>query len=408
MSYDMLSKYEHYSPSRRRKKQNKYKTLGIYVLISLVVQMSALWGADAFLKEDSEIDLEPTKEITVKEAEIALNPAPNDPGMMAISSDSSRVALVDGERIRIYDLNNGKELNSFDLDGAEPAALEWLPDRNRLIFAVVDEKVIKETVKSPYKPNAGTVKDETYSTDTYRDETITKEGFQLDIYSVEESQGPEPVLIKSLKESGSIPDKVKLNMSTYTNLLYINWERDKKAHLAQVDIMQRIKDFTLPRGELSKLVISQKDGTLWAETMEDNSASIYKYEKSRWRLQQQLDGYRLLGITPDDELAVAPDQNGEAKEVLLANSEGDLKPRWAFTKPLSVANVTILSDGRLLYLDEDRIVVHSQQLGEGTVYKISSQASFSADGKAVALWQPGKNSIKVLREVVEMKQQEKQ
>lgn len=401
MSYDML-RWDNYSAPRP--KQKKAKIISVYLLVSIIVQMLMFFSVDKFLSHDSSIDIEPEKTISVSDKKITLDPTPSQPGLMSVSADRSRLAVVDADWLRIYDLKNGKEILNVYLKGETPGAMEWLPDRNRLIFALLNRKFTTEVIKTPVKRHAGRVFDETYSTDKYRIETtkVTKEGFQIAVFSVDDQPEAKPELIQTLRQSGVMPDKVDLNLSTYTNLLYVHWQQGHSENLVQIDIMKRIKDINLPKGKLSRLLVSPQSGTLWAEMIYDNSASIYKYHKGRWKFQKQLDGYRLIGVTPDDQLAVSPDLDGTTKQVFTVSDQGDMKPDWAFSKPLTIKNMKLLSDGRLLYLDKDKVILHSRQIGKGTIYNIGKADGFSTDGKMVVSWLSDAKQLRIMEEIEEV------
>lgn len=395
MSYDLLfpSQYSYPKP-----KQQKAIRIIAFLLISVLLQLSFFYGLNRYLRDRSGIDIEPSTVADVTERTVSLTPPPTSPKMMAISADRVKLALVDNDEIKIFNLSTGRQTANYRPADGEVGALKWLPDNDRLIFAVIDSKIIAQVI-NPFSHNSG-VADETYSSDTFRanPQVTTKEGFQISLYGMEGIPGAVPDLIQTIQQSGSMPEKLELSMSTYTNLLYLNWTRDKRDNLVQVDIMKRIKDIRLPRGKLTKLLVSPRTGILWAELSQDNSLFIYKYQKNQWKLQKYLDGYRLLGVSPDDMLVVAPDQAGRAKEVFHVNSNGDFKPGWAFSNPIELNKVSVLTDGRLLYFDKDRVIVHTPQLGIGTLFKMPNADCCSSDGKMVVSWQPDVKQMKIMEE----------
>ncbi|HWJ02601.1 MAG TPA: hypothetical protein VNU93_02905, partial [Verrucomicrobiae bacterium] len=241
-----------------------------------------------------------------------------------------------------------------------------------------------------------------YSTDSYRQpdqSVVTSQRFEVALYGLEGTQGASPELIQTLRQEGAPPQKVELSLSTYTNLLFVNWNQANKDNLVQIDIMNRIKDIPLPRGILTKVVVSPRDGNLWVEMDDENFPSIYLYEKDRWKLQPYLDGYNLLGAMPDDSLAIATDQNGFAKEVELVDKKGEFKPGWTFTDPIQLRLVKILKDGRLLLVNNGRVIVHSAKLGEGTLFNTEIADTYSPDGKMVVSWIESTNELLILEEV---------
>jgi len=403
MDYDTLSR-----GFNLEVKSRKYLRLLAFLLVSALLQLSVFYGLERFLQNRGNIDVEPAKAQEVRERLVTLTPAPNSPGMMAVSADHTRLAVIDLDQLRIYNLVNGQEIKNVYLGRETPGAMQWLPDRNRLLFALMNSKVTTEVIRLPVQQPPTGVKDETYSDEIYREppepQAIIKEGFQISLYSldsIDDQAGPDPELIQTLWQDGPMPPKLNLNLSTYTNLLYVNWLQDKQDNLVQIDIMRRIKDIRLPRGQLARLVVTPRNGSLWVETIDDNGASIYKYQKNRWKLQKFLDGYRLLGVTPDDLLAVAPDQGGQVREVFLVNEKGDFKPGWAFSTPLRLKDVSILKDGRLLYFDQQRVIIHTPQLGKGTVFNLQKVDAYSPDGKLMVSWQQDYGQVKIVEEVKE-------
>lgn len=393
-----------YSP-RRTGKSKKVPQIAAFLAISLVIQMLALFGLDTFFKSLNGIELEPTTITKVEDRTMVLDPPLALPGMMAISPDKSRLAVADDDQLRVYDLKSGTQILKQSLSGRTLGAMEWLPDRNRLIYAVIDIKQVTQVIKTPVRKKKSNVFDETYSTDNYRSPEqqpqTAPERFQIAVYGLEGTKGSSPELIQTLKQTGPAPKKVNISLSTYTNLLFVDWTQPEADYIVQIDIMNRIKDFRLPKGRLSKLVVSPRNGNLWVEMTEDNSSAIYLYNKGRWRLQTDLDGYRLLGVTPDEHLAVALDQIDLTREVQLVDDKGNFKHGWGFQDPLEMANIKILKDGRLMYLDEDRIIVHSTKVGEGTLFDTQKADCYSADGKMVLSWRYDINKLQIFEEVKE-------
>lgn len=405
MSYNIQSP-ELYSPRRNRSK--RVPQIATFLIITLMIQMIFLYGLDTFFKSFNGIDLEPTTITRVEDRNLVLEPPLALPGLMTVSPDKSRLAVADEGQLRVYDLKTGTQILKYSLSDQTIGAMEWLPDRNRLIFAMIDVKLITQPIKPPVRQKKYNVFDETYSTDTYRppeqQPQVTSERFQIAIYGLEGTKGASPELIQTLKQSGPAPKKVNISLSTYTNLLFLDWAQPERDFIVQIDIMNRIKDFRLPKGRLSKLVVSPRNGNLWVEMLEENSSAIYLYQKGRWRLQTDLDGYRLLGVTPDEHLAVALDQADLTREVELVDEKGNFKQGWGFKDPLKMANIKILKDGRLMYLDEDRVIVHSTKVGEGTLFDAQKVDCYSTDGKMVLSWRYDINKLNVFEEIEEQTQ----
>lgn len=406
MSYDFTPPAQVYSHPKQKPK--KLPRILAFILISLVIQLSFFYGLNNFFHQLSGTDIEPKIVTEVHERNLSLSPAPFSPEKMAISPDRSRLALSDTEHLRIYDLKSGAELLYYPLSGRTLGSMQWLPDRNRLLFTLLDTKQVSEVIKPPENQHKSKVMDEVYSSDSYRDpetRTTTKEGFEIAVFSLEGTTGASPELVQTLRETGPMPEVVDVNVSTYTNLLFVHWKQLNRDHLAQIDIMNRIKDYRLPKGKLTKLVVTPRSGTLWAELSNDNTPEIYMYQKGRWKLQTYLDGYSLLGVTPDDQLVVAAELDNQTKEVFLVNENGDFKSGWTFTDPILIEKVSVLNDGRLLYLDDDRVVIHTLKRGEGTLFNAGKVDGYSPDGKMVVSWQPDDNQLKIFEEVVQEKKE---
>lgn len=406
MNYDELIMQQlEATPKPRR----KYPLIFISLLLSATLQLSTIYAADQFLGGKRHIDIEPVTTIAVQNRSLKLSPTPSSPTMLTISPDRTRLALVDDRNLNIYNLKDGQLVLSTPLKyNSTPAALQWLPDRNRLIYALVKPQQSQTTIetKIPIK-NTG-VKDETYSTETYRTETqvLTKDGFEVKVYSLDGEREAQPELIQELLQEGKAPEQIRLHFSTYTNLLFLNWQQGTQEFLTQVDIMKRTKDIRLPRGHINRLLVTPHDGELWAEFSNNKEVTIYKYEKGRWKAPQELDGYRLIGVTPDDSLAVAPDQGGLIGQVLLTDLKSDFKPGWAFSTPIELDKVTVLNDGRLIYQQANRLIVHTPQLGKGIIYNTNRVDCYSSDGKMVVAWED--NLLNIYEEVTQTKTQSKE
>lgn len=397
MNYDelVLSQLEN-TPKPRR----KYRVIVVSLLVAATLQLSTIYAADSFLGGKKTIDVEPVTTIEVQNRNLELSPTPSSPTMLTISPDRTRLALVDESALNIYNLKDGQLIQSTSLaHNTVPAALQWLPDRNRLIYALVNRQQTQTTIETKIPIKHTGVQDETYSTETYRTETqvLTKDGFKIGVYSLDGDTAAQPELIQELLQEGKAPKQIRLHFSTYTNLLFLNWQQDKQEFLTQVDIMKRVKDIRLPHGQINRLLVTPHNGDLWAEFNYQNDVAIYKYEKGRWKAPKALDGYRLIGVTPDDLLAVAPDQGGLVGQVFLTDLEGDFKPGWAFSTPIELDQVTVLNDGRLIYQQANRLIVHTPQLGKGIIYNTTDADCYSTDGKMVVTWQNSK--LNILEEV---------
>lgn len=352
------------------KKARKRRILS-FVVLSILLDLLFLTRIENSLAKQNGIDVVPAVRTEVSQHQITLTPPPDSSGTMTVSADLTLLALADTNRLRIYKLADGKEANSFSLQGGTLGAVQWLPDRSRLIYALMNN--------------------------------ITAGNFSISLYSFDSEPGAKPQLIRTLHEYGKMPQKVTLKLSTYTNDLYIYWTDNTQNHLVQINIMKQIKDIRL-LGNVTGLFVSPQNGDLWVELTVDNSPEIFKYGEGHWKQQKYLDGYKLLGVTPDDRLVVALDQQGLAKEFDLVDEKENFKPAWVLSSPLALDRVSIISDGSLAYYDSNRIIIHSMLQGTGTVFNISGIDGSSSDMRILVKWQGHSDQLNILEEVQETAQ----
>lgn len=347
-------------------RRNKLILVATCLIFSMASQLSAFAYVNHLLAEDPLVNEKNTTKVVNRQ--LTLEDNPTNPQLLSISADKSLLALQDNNILKIYNLKDGKLLSQKVFSKDSLVALQWLPDRNRLIYASIHAGIVPQKPKVVYEPETrqedpnarGRAKDRARDRErageVRPDTPIIGKGFQLSLFSMDVTQGKTAAdgreeLIKTLNQKGETPEAVSLNFSTYSNELYVNWQQKTKSYLVLIDIMKEARDIKLPSGILNRLTVIPKSGDLWAEVETDNGIEIYKYLKKRWRHQRELDGYRLLGAANNGNPTLAVDLQNSTSEVDMMELDGTLKSTWAFPEPVKLDNLQMLETGSLLKVD---------------------------------------------------------
>lgn len=388
----------------RRKRRGR--VFAVWFALAAVLQLAGLAYANWMLTSESDGPTVNDQHLTeVVDRDLRLADNLQNPELMAISPDKTLLALRDNGQLKIFSLADGALVHEKSFDNEDLITLQWLPDRNRLIYGVVRKVSEEETIIE--EPPAWEQPEDPHSKEPltgYRTKTVVKNGYKLSLYSYDAASrtGNAAELIKTLAQNGGMPNRVDLLFSTYSNLLYVRCSGAKAEHyLGVVDIMKRVKDLRLPPGDLTNLAVAPQTGDLWAESETQNGYNIYNYRQGHWKLAKDLDGYRLLGISADDRLALALDQQDWVSEVALRDKNGNLTPAWAFNTPVKASQLHILPNGSLLRIDPENSKTSVYPTGNQgtTVYQTASTGAVATDGKMLAAWNSASGSLRIYQEV---------
>ena len=394
---------------------NLWVVRGIFLVLIVLVQMSILGYMEWILaKENSNLANE-THPLRVVERTLNLSQNVEVPELMSVSPDKSLLALRDSNQLKIYDLITGQLITQKDFSREHLVALRWLPDRNRLIYALISEGSTIEVNLQPKPMNEDPLTNLTEdphdreSSGDYRSpKTVLRGGYQISLYSLDPTLNAENKenRIQVLNQIGIAPRSLSLYFSTYSNLLYIRWVQNNMDYLAMVDIMKRVKDFRLPSGRLTNLAVVPKTGEVWAEVSTHNGYYLYTYHKGAWKHHKELEGYRLLGAAENGQLALAIDQQDWVSEVDLQEKDGNLHTAWAFQEPVKLENLRFLDTGNLLLMNpvSEKTSIFLPNNKGATVYPIYPTEylySFSPDGKMLVNWDINSRQLKIYQEVQE-------
>ncbi|MHB8983986.1 MAG: hypothetical protein ACYC4E_01350 [Carboxydocellales bacterium] len=406
---------------------NLWVVRGIFLALIVLVQMSILGYMEWILaKENSNLANE-AHPLRVVDRTLNLSEYLEVPELMSVSPDKSLLALRDSNQLKIYDLITGQLITQKDFSREHLVALRWLPDRNRLIYALISEGSTIEVNLQPKPMNEDPLTNLTEdphdreSSEDYRSpKTVLLGGYQISLYSLDPVSPSKyevnPTLnaenkenrIQVLNQVGIAPRSRSLSLyfSTYSNLLYIRWVQNNMDYLAMVDIMKRVKDFRLPSGRLTNLAVVPKTGEVWAEVSTHNGYYLYTYHKGAWKHHKELEGYRLLGAAENGQLALAIDQQDWVSEVDLQEKDGNLHTAWVFQEPVKLENLRFLDTGNLLLMNpvSEKTSIFLPNNKGATVYPIYPTEylySFSPDGKMLVNWDVNSRQLKIYQEVQE-------
>lgn len=430
------------------KLKNKWVVRALYLVLAVVLQLGTLSYLDWILAQENKNPPKETHPVKVVYRSLNLTENPLAPELMTVSPDQTLLALRDLNQLKIYDLITGRLVTNKVFAGERLTTLQWLPDRNRLIYALTYEGKPKEVVIQ--LTNASEDPQHDLSEDPFSSEplweyrnpkTLLQSGFQISLYSLDVvspakyeigqtliKTGAGQIFkkpnskdqtdqfnndvnhladpIQTLNQVGTAPLYISLYFSTYSNLLYLQWVQGDKDYLSMVDIMKRIKDFRLPAGRLTNIAVVPKTGALWAEVAAHNGFSLYTYHNGSWKHHKDLEGYRLLGAAENGQLALAVDQQDWVSQVDLLDEDGNLHTAWAFQEPVKLVNLRYLDTGSLMLMDpnDQRTSILQPENKGATVYPICLPGQLYAlakDGKMLVYWDPSARLLNIYQEVQE-------
>jgi len=193
------------------------------------------WKSSKLLNSSITIDHKYLVKIDIAEAE-----------NLQLSYNNKYLSFINNNKLEVIDLYQNKSVfdSSIVLDSSfKLLNYKWLPDRNSLLF---------------FSNEADPSKAYLYSLD-FNDQT---------------SSGYQPKLDREF--SFSIANIINIEMSTYTNNLYVLFEdANQKENLIRMDIMKGINWLNLPQENIHNIAVSNKLGNLFVESSYNLSKSIF-------------------------------------------------------------------------------------------------------------------------------------
>lgn len=322
--------------------RNRLSTVFILLILTITIQHLAYlffdWKAGQLLNPT----LTPDKRFFVK-TEADMTQAVD----FQLSYNNNYLGLSDKDSFKIIDLYRNSiifDSNRYFGSSSELLAYRWLPDRNSLLFFLTD----------PGQPGVSL-----YSLDL-NDHTDHEYRPKLD------------------REFGfAIKDIIQIEMSTYTNNLYMLYEDDlDKRRLIKVDIMKNINWLDLPQEKIHNIAVSNKYGYLFAESSLKGSKRIILFDG---RIRKIINAHHDIGLLGcrDNIVYLGSTDNGNLQELFIHDhtEEG--------TEPIRVW------EGQLAY-NNDAFVTRDKRL---IIRNDRTMNVFSAKGMSIEIDIPANNII---------------
>lgn len=225
----------------QRGKQLKNKTVIIIAILFLSFFTQYLvytwldWKSSKLLNSSITIDHEYLVKTDIAEAE-----------NLQISYNNKYLSFINDNKLKVIDLYQNKSVfdSTLFLDSSfKLLNYKWLPDRNSLLFFNTEADISKAYL---------------YSLD-FNNETSSEFLPKLD-----------------REFSFTIANIINIEMSTYTNNLYVLFEdNNQKKNLIRMDIMKGINWLNLPQENVHSIAVSNKLGNLFVESSYNLSKSIF-------------------------------------------------------------------------------------------------------------------------------------
>lgn len=210
------------------------------LLLTFILQYGLFFLLDLKAKEILNPSIKYDKPYVLNSS-ININSADN----FSLSYNNRYLAFTENHLLKIIDLMENRNVFSSDnLDkGTKILNYKWLPDRNSLVFFCM-----KNTLK---------------------------DNRLVQLYSLQLESGKYKIkLDREFKNFPSTFNISKIEISTYTNNLYLLVDINKNKKLMKIDIMKNINWLDYPQEKITEAVASNKFGTLYIQSIKGSIKQI--------------------------------------------------------------------------------------------------------------------------------------
>lgn len=169
----------------------------------------------------------------------------------ALSYNKKLLAYQAGRYLEVIDLTTNTKIFSKcpEEDAAKIAGFAWLPDRNGMVYLIREQN--KNAVTSLYSVDFSTGSSELNSFESMLDRKL----------------------------SLAVNQVLQIEMSTYTNKLFILFKDDNQTHqLITIDIMKTLNRVNQQGEEILNIAVSNKFGSIYAESRMGTDKAIDVYQ----------------------------------------------------------------------------------------------------------------------------------
>jgi hypothetical protein len=283
---------------------------------------------------------------------------PEEASDIAVSFDGLYVAYRQSDKLIIADIDKRKTIRTLDPAGGVFTCFRWLPDREMLIYSVMEPEGQRGQVL-------------------------------LSTYDIIPELDRSYPVIKSLPKGSEIID---IELSPLTNIVYPIIKTEKtKVKVYKFDIMDNLK-----------YIMSMNESTVFKETMYTDNL-IYQTSDGRIRIrngktgklsQIPVKGATVLLATDDDDFiyAAAADENGKLTEIFYGKG-GQKADEWQTLKPdqpIPVSDVYVTAGGAIFISDrQEKTAKAIKGIGtanyQGELLTVLDSYTVSVDGDKLLL-----------------------
>jgi len=329
----------------------KLKMVYKWILLSIIVQCAVLAYINFIYlpgRGTVKATMYEVEKVEVKDRKFKLPEGAND---MTVSFDGLYMAYKQDDKLVIADIDRRKEIKTLDPAGGTFTYFRWLPDREMLIYSIME-------------PNG------------------QKGQVLISTYDVVPELDRSYPAIKSLPGGSEIID---IELSPLTNIVYTVIRTDKsKIKVYKFDIMDNLK-----------YIMSMSSSTVFKETMYTDSL-IYQTSEGKIRIrngktgklsQIPVKGATVLLAADDNDFiyTAAADEKGGLTEIFFGKA-GQKADEWQTIKPeqpIQASDVHITAEGAIYAADRREKTIQAIK-GSGTA-EYKGELLTVLDGYAVSI-----------------------
>ena len=360
----------------------KLRTILIWGLVSVGLQIGFLYYLEHQIKGDANASTTPQPPKIIQTT-VSLT-GTNIKNLQA-SYNKDYLAFYDSQGFKVVAIKTGKVV----FEEAKPAKGEllgyhWLPDRNTLLFVTTraNPKAKGSSVVSRSEPNfRPLIKEDplekTPSTTPATTPTPAPapkpappaipsqltELYTVDFAATDEESPPDRKLGRRLDGFPAGSTIQSMDVSTYTNLIYLMVKTSNGQLVYEIDVMANVRTVQRSGEKISRMVVSDKKGTLYLQSILSGTPQIVAVKHSG--REQVLKGseYVLLGVDAG-KLLVGLVQEGHLSSILSLNDQGvqdksssKTSTMWTGQIPWKSSDSVEVSNNFISLFDGQRIVV---------------------------------------------------
>ncbi len=309
----------------------KIMTLAAWGLISVLLQAGFLYYLERQIKGDAVAGSNPKPVIIQKTITLPQTGVKN----LQASFAKDYLAYTDRGGLKVFNVKTSKSVFSENKPPqGEILSYHWLPDRNTLLFVTAkpnpDPKFSAQKKAELQQENLNTPKNLAKEDPKAKASNIAPapaynpqltELYAIDFGDPEEDATPDRRLARKLDTFPAGAAIESMDVSTYTNLIYLQVKNSTGQMIYEIDVMKNIRTVNRPGEKIIRMSASDKKGTLYLQSVVSGIAQIVAVKHNA--REQLLKGsqYLLLG-QEDNKVLVGELKNNTLVKVLSIADTG--------------------------------------------------------------------------------------